>query len=84
MNLYINQIEKKIKNNVELEQIKIIDNTEAHKNHKSFQQGKLHLIVEIKSNYLNNLSRLEAEKILMRIIKDEFKKNIHALEIRLK
>jgi len=84
MNLYINQIEKKIKNNIELEQIKIIDNTEAHKNHKSFQQGKLHLIVEIKSNYLNNLSRLEAEKILMRIIKDEFKKNIHALEIRLK
>ncbi len=84
MNLYINQIEKKIKNNVELEQIKIIDNTEAHKNHKSFQQGKLHLIIEIKSNYLNNLSRLEAEKILMRIIKDEFKKNIHALEIRLK
>ena len=76
MNLYINQIEKKIKNNVELEQIKIIDNTEAHKNHKSFQQGKLHLIIEIKSNYLNNLSRLEAEKILMRIIKDEFKKNI--------
>ena len=84
MNLYINQIEKKIKNNVELEQIKIIDNTEAHKNHKSFQQGKLHLIIEIKSNYLNNLSRFEAEKILMRIIKDEFKKNIHALEIRLK
>ena len=84
MNLYINQIEKKIKNNVELEQIKIIDNTEAHKNHKSFQQGKLHLIIEIKSNYLNNLSRLEAEKNLMRIIKDEFKKNIHALEIRLK
>ena len=84
MNLYINQIEKKIKNNIQLEEIKIIDNTNAHKNHKSFQKGKLHLILEIKSNYLNNLSRLEAEKILMSTIKEEFQKNIHALEIRLK
>jgi len=84
MNFYINQIEKKIKNNIQLEEIKIIDNTNAHKNHKSFQKGKLHLILEIKSNYLNNLSRLKAEKILMNTIKEEFQKNIHALEIRLK
>ena len=84
MNLYINQIEAKIKNKIKLEEIKIIDNTEAHRNHKSFQKGKLHLILEIKSNYLNKLKRLEAEKLLMDIIKDEFEKNIHALEIRLK
>tara|TARA_X000000368_G_C22765586_1_gene594798 strand:+ start:449 stop:703 length:255 start_codon:yes stop_codon:yes gene_type:complete len=84
MNLYINQIEEKIKNKIKLETIKIIDNSEAHKSHKSFQKGKLHLILEIKSNYLNKLKRVEAEKILMGIIKDEFKQNIHALEIRLK
>ena len=84
MNLYINQIEKKIKNKINLEEIKIIDNTESHKNHKSFQKGKLHLILEIKSSYLNSLKRLEAEKIIMKIIKDEFQQNIHALEIRLK
>ena len=84
MSFYINQIEKKIKNNIQLEEIKIIDNTNAHRNHKSFQKGKLHLILEIKSNYLNNLSRLEAEKILLNTVKEEFQKNIHALEIRLK
>ena len=84
MNLYINQIEEKIKNKIKLEEIKITDNTEAHKSHKSFQKGKLHLILEIKSNYLNKLKRLEAEKILMATIKDEFEQNIHALEIRLK
>ena len=84
MNLYINQIEEKIKNKIKLEEIKIIDNTDAHRNHKSFQKGKFHLILEIKSNYLNQLSRLQAEKILMNIIKDEFQQNIHALEIRLK
>ncbi len=84
MNLYINKIEEKIKNNIELEEIKIIDNTSSHRNHKTFQEGKLHLILEIKSNYLNTLRRLEAEKILMEIVKDEFKHKIHALEIRLK
>ena len=84
MSFYINQIEKKIKNNIQLEEIKIIDNTDAHKNHKSFQKGKLHLILEIKSNYLNKLRRLDAERILMKIIKDDFQKNIHALEIKLK
>ena len=47
MNLYINQIEEKIKKKIKLEEIKIIDNTDKHKNHKSFQEGKLHLILEI-------------------------------------
>ena len=84
MNLYINQIKKKIKNKIQLEEIEIIDNSNAHRNHKSFQKGKLHLILEIKSTYLNNLKRLEAEKILMRIFKDEFHEKLHALEIRLK
>ena len=84
MNPYINQIEEKIKNKIKVEEIKIIDNSETHKSHKFFQKGKLHLILEIKSKYLNKLKRLEAEKILMTIIKDEFKQNLHALEIRLK
>ena len=84
MNIYINQIEKKIKNKIKLEEIKITDITKEHRSHRSFQEGKLHLILEIKSNYLSNLKRIEAEKILMSIIKDEFEKKIHALEIRLK
>ena len=84
MNIYINQIEKKIKNKIKLEEIKIIDNTDAHRKHKSFQAGKRHLILEVKSSYLNKLRRLEAEKILMDALKDEFQQNIHALEIRLK
>ena len=84
MNLYINQIEEKIKSKVEIEEIRIIDNTDSHKNHKSFQKGRLHLILEIKSKYLRKLNRLKAEKILMKIMKDEFKQKIHALEIRLK
>ncbi len=84
MSPYINQIKEKIKNKIELEEIEIIDNSDAHKRHKSFQKGKLHLILEIKSNYLNKLKRLDAERIIMKIFKDEFQEKLHALEIRLK
>ena len=52
MDSYINQIKKKIKDSIQLEELKIIDNTEAHKNHKSFQKGKLHLILEIQRKVL--------------------------------
>ena len=84
MSPYINQIKEKIKNKIELEEIEIIDNSDAHKRHKSFQKGKLHLILEIKSNYLNKLKRLDAERIIMKIFKNEFQEKLHALEIRLK
>ena len=84
MRLYINQIKEKIKNKIKVEDIKIINNTESHKKHKSFQKGKLHLILEIKSDYLNKLRRLDAEKVIMETLKEEFNKKIHALEIRLK
>ena len=83
MSPYINQIKEKIKNKIELEEIEIIDNSDAHKRHKSFQKGKLHLILEIKSNYLNKLKRLDAERIIMKIFKDEFQEKLHALETHL-
>ena len=81
MSLYITQI-KKNKNKIQLES-EIIDNSDTHRNHKSFQKGKLHLILKSNQNYLNKLRRLEAEKILMKIFKDNFKIN-YILEIRLK
>ena len=48
MSNYIDQIKQKIKNKIKLETINIIDNTEAHRSHSSFQKGKLHLTLEIK------------------------------------
>ncbi len=84
MESYFKQIKEKIKSKIKIEEINIIDNSDAHRNHKSFEKGKLHLILEIKSSYLNNLKRLEAEKILMTTLKDDFVDKIHAVEIRLK
>ena len=75
MNPYINQIEEKIKNKIKLEELKIIDNTDAHKKHKSFQKGKFHLILEIKPNesiYTNILERKKVERQIEVLIRGGF------------
>ena len=51
MSLYINQIKKKIKNKIKLEEIEIIDNTDAHRGHKSFQKG-IYKKIDILNDYL--------------------------------
>ena len=77
MNPYINQIEEKIKSKIKLEEIKIIDNTESHKRHKSFQKGKLHLILEIKSSYLKINQSIDDSSYLLGYSKFRTFRKIH-------
>ena len=84
MNDYIDFIENKIKKNINVEKIVILDNSHKHKNHKSFHVNKRHLYLEIESKFLRSLSKLDAQRSIMKILKDELKNNIHALEIKIK
>ena len=81
MNNYFTEIEKKIKERIKVERLEIIDNSFMHKNHKTFLPDKLHIHLKIKSYYLNSISRVDAQKMIMKILKDDFKTKIHALEI---
>ena len=81
MENYIKEIEKKLKEKIELEQIEIINNSHKHKGHKFFSEDKYHLHLKIQSLYLKSLSRLNAQKTIMSILKEELKTKIHALEI---
>ncbi len=81
MNNYFTEIEKKIKERIKVERLEIIDNSFKHKNHKTFLPDKLHIHLKIKSYYLNSISRVDAQKMIMKILKDDFKTKIHALEI---
>ncbi len=83
MKEFIKLIEEKIKSNLEIEKIKIVDNSHLHKGHKSFNENKFHLKLEIKSNQLNALSKLEAQRKIMGILKEDLKNKIHALEIKI-
>ena len=81
MSNHFEEIKKKIKNNIKLESIIIVDNSQKHKKHKFFSHQKFHIHLIIKSVYLNSISRLNAQKIIMKILKDDLKTKIHAIEI---
>ena len=83
MNNFLKILENKIKKNIEIESILIIDNSNLHKKHKFFNSEKYHLSVEIKSEYLNSLNKIEAHRKIMNLISQEIHTKIHALEIKI-
>ena len=81
MNNFFEDIVAKLKKEIEIEKIEIVDNSHKHAKHKSFSPNKFHLHLKIRSLYLNSLSRVTAQKEVMRVLKDELSNKIHALEI---
>ena len=81
MKNYFDEIKVKLKKQIEIEEILIVDNSLKHKGHKFFSSEKFHLHLKIKSIHLNSISRVNAQKLIMRILKEDLKTKIHALEI---
>ena len=79
-NLFISQ-SKDITPIIEIEELIIVDNSYKHKSHKFFSPEKFHLHLKIKSFYLKSISRVNAQKQIMKILKEDLKSKIHALEI---
>ena len=84
MNNFLKFIENKVKKNIKIENILITDNSSLHKKHKFFNPEKYHLSLEIKSNYLNSLNKVEAQRKIMKVLAEELRTKIHALEIKIK
>ena len=81
MENYFKNIEKKLEKKISFEKLEIIDNSQKHKGHKFFSEDKYHLHLKINSLYLKSISRINAQKIIMNILKEDLKNKIHALEI---
>ena len=81
MKNYFDAIKLKLKKQVEIEELVIIDNSHKHKGHKFFSPEKFHIHLKVKSLYLNSISRVNAQKIIMKILEEDLKNKIHALEI---
>jgi len=81
MKNYFDEIREKLISKVDIDSIEIVDNSLEHKKHKSYSPEKFHLHLKIKSLYLNSLSRVNAQKIIMKILSQDLKTKIHALEI---
>ena len=83
MATFLEKIKEKI--NIELtpEQILLVDNSNLHTKHKSFDSNKYHLKLVIKSEKLASMNKIDAHKVIFSILKEEMKNKIHALEIEI-
>ncbi len=84
MENYLDFIKNKIKNNISIEQIVVTDNSHKHTRHKFFDKNKYHLHLDIKSEFLKLEPRITAHRRITKILEEELKKKIHALEINIR
>ena len=78
------EIKKKIYQAINPKNIILIDNSNLHKKHKSFDVNKFHFKIIIESEELKKMNRIDAHKKVFSILKEEIKNKIHALEIEIK
>jgi len=78
------KIKKKINEEINPQNIILIDNSNLHKKHKSFDLNKFHFKIIIESEELKKMNRIDAHKKVFSILKEEIKNKIHALEIEIK
>ena len=77
----ITNVKKKIKKNINIENILIEDKTFLHKNHSGHESNKFHLKITIKSEELKKLNKIESNKKIYKILEVELKNYIHSLQI---
>ena len=74
-------VKKKILNNELIENVELEDKSFLHKNHKTNNPNKFHIKLKINSEKLKNMSRIESNKIIFRLLDKEMKNYIHSLQI---
>lgn len=74
-------VKSKIEAEIVMQDFKIEDKSFLHKNHKSHQVGKFHLKITIKSEELDELSKIASTKKIYTILEIELKKYIHSIQI---
>jgi BolA protein len=76
------RIEKKIKDAILLESLEVENKSHLHKGHLGDDgSGETHFKIIIKSKELKEQGRIAAHRKINNILKDEFLKGLHALEI---
>ena len=76
-------IKKKLSDQINIQNIEIEDKSFLHKNHKGNQKGKYHLKLNIVSDELKNMNRIESNKKIYKVLDKELKETIHSIQIQL-
>tara|TARA_B100001175_G_C19339924_1_gene556931 strand:- start:617 stop:877 length:261 start_codon:yes stop_codon:yes gene_type:complete len=81
INQLIKIVDDKLKKKLEIEFLKIEDKSFLHKNHKTNEKGKFHLKLTIQSKELKKVLKIEAMRVIYKILDEELKKYIHSIQI---
>ena len=77
-------IYKKLNTNFKPSFLKVKNESHLHKNHpQSPKGGNSHFYVEIKSSIFNNLSRVQGQQRIYKVLENEMKSFVHALRIKI-
>ena len=74
-------VKKKILENKIIESVELEDKSFLHKNHNTNNPNKFHIKLKIKSKTLKNMSRIQSNKFIYKILENEMKLHIHSLQI---
>ena len=80
----LDEIKKKIYKELNAKNVILIDNSNLHKKHKSFDINKFHFKIIIESKLLKKMNKIDAHKKVFSILRKEMESKIHALEIEIK
>jgi BolA protein len=74
-------IKKKLQDQINIETINIEDKSFLHKNHVGNQKGKYHLKINLKSNELKKMNKIDSNKKIYKVLDKELKEFIHSIQI---
>ncbi len=77
------RIEKTLQENLQPKFLEVKNNSHLHAGHAGDNgTGETHFAVTVEAEELKNLSRVNAQRIINQLLKEEFAKGLHALEIK--
>ena len=77
----ITNVKKKLKKNINIENILIEDKTFLHKKHPGHESNKFHLKITIESEELKKLNKIQSNKKIYKILDEELRNHVHSIQI---
>lgn len=75
----LNRIQALLQEKLETHDVHCADESHLHASHASYNANKIHLVVRATSPIFQDLSLLERQRLVYKILADEMQQNIHAL-----
>ncbi len=78
------QLEEKLRNNFDPEALEVIDESSQHAGHSGARPGgETHFRVIMKASKLKGLSRVDQQRRIHTLLREELKEKIHALALEI-